>query len=94
MRPDRRPQFHQALERLKASLGAGGGEGKRDGFYGDEGRGVQRRAFVFGAGQEETALGCFLSTLSSWLSSMTIGVSRRLRLWRCSLRGGRGRAGA
>jgi len=59
MRPDRRPQFHQPLQRFKASLRQGGGEGKRHGFHGDEGRGVERHAFVFGAGQEEAGVGVF-----------------------------------
>ncbi|MNE55204.1 hypothetical protein D3C80_1500290 [compost metagenome] len=60
MRPDRRPQFHQPLQRFKASLRQGGGEGKRHGFHGDEGRGVERHAFVFGAGQKEAGIGVFL----------------------------------
>ena len=59
MRPDRRPQLHQPLQRLKASLGAGGREGKGHGFHGDEGGGVERHALVFGAGQEEAGVGVF-----------------------------------
>lgn len=59
MRPDRRPQLHQPLQRLKASFRQGGGEGERHGFHGDEGGGVQCHAFVFGAGQEEAGGGVF-----------------------------------
>lgn len=59
MRPDQRPQFHQPLQSLEASLGAGGGEGQGHGFHGNEGWGVERDPFRFGAGQEQAGVGVF-----------------------------------